>query len=349
MEVIVPNKANTTSKATISAVASYLPKKILNNEQLVKEFPDWSIDKIFAKTGIHSRHIVADDETCSSMAINAAKALFDNNDIDPKSIDYILLCTQSPDYSLPTTACIVQHALGIPTSCGALDFNLGCSGYVYGLSLAKGLLESNQCKKVLLLTSEVYSRYINDKDKSVRTLFGDAATATLIEAVESVSERIGSFVFGSDGQGANNLIVPHGGSKNPINNDSQQEVEDTSGNIRAPKNLFMDGAEILTFTLKTVPKSVAAILEKANLVKEDVDKVIFHQANKFMLDKLRKKTGFTEEQFLTSYESYGNTVSSTIPLGIEKALNSNQLVKGDKLLICGFGVGYSWAGAIINW
>lgn len=346
MEVIVPNKTN---KATISAVASYLPKKVLDNKQLAEQFPDWSVDKIFAKTGIHSRHIATEGETCSSMAINAAKALFDSNDIDPKGIDYVLLCTQSPDYSLPTTACIVQHELGIPTSCGALDFNLGCSGYVYGLSLAKGLLESNQCKRVLLLTSELYSRYINEKDKSVRTLFGDAATATLIETVEAESDRIGSFVFGSDGQGAKNLIVPHGGSKNPINVESHQETEDSSGNLRAPKNLFMDGAEILTFTLKTVPKSIIAVLEEAKLNKEDIDKVIFHQANKFMLDKLRKKTGFTEDQFLTSYESYGNTVSSTIPLGIEKALKSNQLVKGDKLLICGFGVGYSWAGAIITW
>jgi len=342
----VPNKSN---KATISAVASYLPSKILDNKQLAEEFPGWSVDKIFAKTGIQSRHIASENETCSLMAVNAARALIDRENIDPESIDFILLCTQSPDYTLPTTACIVQHELGIPTTCGALDFNLGCSGYVYGLSLAKGLIESNQSKRILLLTSEIYSRYINDKDKSVRTLFGDAATATLIDAVESETERIGSFVFGTDGNGANNLIVPHGGSKNPITDDSELESEDSSGNVRSPKNLFMDGAEILTFTLKTVPKSVSSVLEKSNIGIADIDKVIFHQANKFMLEKLRKKIGFTEEQFLTSYEKYGNTVSSTIPLGIEKALSSDQLVKGDKLLVCGFGVGYSWSGAIITW
>jgi 3-oxoacyl-[acyl-carrier-protein] synthase III len=346
MEAIVPNKSN---KATISAVASYLPSKILDNKQLAEEFPGWSVDKIFAKTGIQSRHIASENETCSLMAVNAARALIDRENIDPESIDFILLCTQSPDYTLPTTACIVQHELGIPTTCGALDFNLGCSGYVYGLSLAKGLIESNQSKRILLLTSEIYSRYINDKDKSVRTLFGDAATATLIDAVESETERIGSFVFGTDGNGANNLIVPHGGSKNPITDDSELESEDSSGNVRSPKNLFMDGAEILTFTLKTVPKSVSSVLEKSNIGIADIDKVIFHQANKFMLEKLRKKIGFTEEQFLTSYEKYGNTVSSTIPLGIEKALSSDQLVKGDKLLVCGFGVGYSWSGAIITW
>ncbi|MEY8198969.1 MAG: ketoacyl-ACP synthase III [Colwellia sp.] len=340
---------NKNTKAAISAVASYLPVKILDNEQLAEEFPEWSVDKIFEKTGIYSRHIASEDETCSVMAVNAARALMDENNIEPDSIDYILLCTQSPDYVLPTTACIVQHELGIPTSCGALDFNLGCSGYVYGLSLAKGLIESNQSKRILLITSEIYSKYINKKDKSVRTLFGDAATATLVEGVESEIDRIGSFAFGTDGQGEKNLIVPHGGSKNPISPESQIEIKDASGNIRAPKNLFMNGAEILTFTLKTVPKSIKAILAKADLTEEQVDKVIFHQANKFMLEKLRKKTGFTEKQFLTSYEKYGNTVSSTIPLGIEKALKANQLNKGDKLLICGFGVGYSWSGAIITW
>ncbi|PSU50909.1 3-oxoacyl-ACP synthase [Photobacterium frigidiphilum] len=345
MVVIVPNKS---IKATISAVASYLPSKVLDNAQLVEDFPDWSVDKIFDKTGIHSRHIASDDETCSVMAVKAAKALLSDNNIEPESIDFILLCTQSSDYVLPTTACIVQHELGIPTSCGALDFNLGCSGYVYGLSLAKGLIESLQSRRILLITSELYSQYINKKDKSVRTLFGDAATATLIEGVESEFDRIGSFVFGTDGGGADNLIVPHGGSKNPISAESVIEKEDASGNVRAPNNLFMNGAEILTFTLKTVPKSIKAILSKADLTEEQIDKVIFHQANKFMLEKLRKKTGFTNEQFLTSYESYGNTVSSTIPLGIEKALNSSQLGKGDKLLICGFGVGYSWAGAVIT-
>ena len=346
MEVTVPNNS---IKAGISSVASYLPSQILNNTQLAQEFPDWSVGKIFDKTGIYSRHIASDGDTCSSMAVNAAKALMDKNEINPESIDFILLCTQSPDYVLPTTACIVQSELGIPTNCGALDFNLGCSGYVYGLSLAKGLIESNQSKRVLLITSEIYSKYINKKDKSVRTLFGDAATATLIEGVESKFDKIGSFVFGTDGNGAENLIVPHGGSKHPIMTESSIEKEDVNGNIRSLNNLFMNGAEILTFTLRTVPKSIKAILAKANLTQDQVDKVIFHQANKFMLEKLRKKIGFTNEQFLTSYENYGNTVSSTIPLGIEKALKYNQLCKGDKLLLCAFGVGYSWSGAIITW
>lgn len=348
MVVIVHNK-NETIKAFISGVASYLPEKCLTNDLLAREFPEWSVEKIYEKTGIRSRYIASKDECCSSMAINAANNLFKKYNIEASQIDYVLLCTQSPDYVLPTTACIVQSELGIPTDAGALDFNLGCSGYVYGLSMAKALIESHQASNVLLLTSELYSRYINVNDKSVRTLFGDAATATLVQGKPAVKDIIHSIKFGSDGKGAANLIVPHGGSKYPISNESFIETEDSSGNKRAPCNLYMNGAEILTFSLKTVPKSIKSILQAANLDQSQIECVIFHQANKFMLDKLRLKTGFTEEQCLVSYEEYGNTVSSTIPLGIEKAINEGKLKSNDKLLVCGFGVGYSWAGCIIEW
>lgn len=337
------------SKSAILGVSSYLPANRLTNEQLAIEYPGWSVDKIFAKTGIKSRPIASQDDSCSSMAIEASKRLFEKLNVEPSSIDYVLLCTQSPDYKLPTTACIVQHKLGIPTSAGALDFNLGCSGYVYGLSLAKGLIESGQSKNVLLITSELYSRYINDQDKSVRTLFGDAATATLVGVTESNNEHISGIVLGSDGAGGKNLIVPHGGSLNPIEESSNVAMVDGSGNYRSLADLYMNGAEILTFTLKSVPKLVSSVLSKANFERADIDRVIFHQANKFMLDKLRKKTLFTEEQFLVSYEHYGNTVSSTIPLGLELAQNEGKLKSGDNVLLCGFGVGYSWAGAIIKW
>ena len=337
------------NKASIKGIASYIPEMRLTNEQLADDFPDWSVDKIYEKTGIQSRPIASDTDTCSSMAVNAAKKLFEMQNISPDSIDFILLCTQSPDYKLPTTACIVQHKLGIPTHVGALDFNLGCSGYVYGLSLAKGLIETGQCNRVLLITSELYSRYINKQDKSVRTLFGDAATATLIEGVKAAQDFLTNFVFGSDGSGDKNLIVPHGGSFNPINSDSFVANSDISGNYRSPSDLYMNGAEILTFTLQSVPTLVNRVLNSARLEATGIDKVVFHQANKFILDKLRKKTKFTEEQFLVSYEHYGNTVSSTIPLGLELALKDGKLQGGDKVLICGFGVGYSWAGCIIDW
>ncbi|WP_220771161.1 3-oxoacyl-ACP synthase III family protein, partial [Shewanella sp. MBTL60-007] len=324
-------------KSKIIAVSSYLPEYILSNEELARDNPEWSVNKIYDKTGISTRHIAAESESCSDMAVAACENLFKEYSVNRTDIDYVLLCTQSPDFKLPTTACIVQERLGLKNSCGALDFNLGCSGYIYGLSLAKGLIETNQAKNILLVTSELYSRYIAKEDKSVRTLFGDAATATLISCADSNEDKIGPFVFGTDGAGKDNLIVPHGGAKYPLDASSDVLEQDSSGNCRAPKNLFMDGGEIFTFTLKTVPKSVDELLELAGLEKEQIEHVIFHQANKFMLEQLRKKCKFDEDKFLTSYEFFGNTVSSTIPLGISEAVKADKFNPGDKIMLVGFG------------
>jgi 3-oxoacyl-[acyl-carrier-protein] synthase-3 len=333
------------SKAYIRGIASYLPQSILDNQTLAAQYPQWSLDKIGEKTGISSRHIIADNESVSDMAVYSAEKLLRNCNLERSGIDYILLCTQSPDYLLPTTACIVQDRLGLPTSCGALDFNLGCSGYVYGLSLAKGLIESQQAKNVLLITSEAYSRYINHGDKSVRSLFGDGATSTLLS--NSEKEALSSFVFGTDGSGFNNLIVPHGGSCSPISNESHIEREDKDGNIRSDKDLYMDGPQVLVFTLRVVPNMMRDILSKAGLRIEDIDFFVLHQANKFLLNRLKDLLEIPEEKFLTSYENYGNTGSSTIPLGLE--LDAHRFKSGDKILIMGFGVGYSWGGCVITW
>jgi 3-oxoacyl-[acyl-carrier-protein] synthase III len=271
--------------AFIKGIGTYLPEKVLDNNMLADQYPEWSVEKIEAKTGINKRHIIADDETISDMAIKSAENLFERCKIEKNEIDYILLCTQSPDYLLPTTACIVQDKLGISTSCGALDFNLGCSGYVYGLSMAKGLIESCQAKNVLLITSEAYSKHINVGDKSVRSLFGDGATSTLVSG--GLDESLTSFEFGTDGAGSGSLIVPHGGSYKPIDKSSFLEKEDKDGNIRSLKNLHMNGPQVLVFTLKVVPETMKSILLKANLSISDIDFFIFHQANKFLLTQLR--------------------------------------------------------------
>ncbi len=210
-------------------------------------------------------------------------------------------------------------------------------------------IESNQAKRVLLLTSELYSRYINTNDKSVRTIFGDAATATLLEGKLSPQEIIHSFKFGTDGSGAGNLIVPDGGSKKPIGNDSHIEKEDGSGNKRAPSNIYMNGAEILSFTLKTVPNSIEEVLQTANLKKDQIDRIIFHQANKFMLDSLRRRVRLPVEKFICEFEHCGNTVSSSIPIALKESLDKGVLSEGKTVVGVGFGVGYSWAGCVIKW
>jgi 3-oxoacyl-[acyl-carrier-protein] synthase III len=335
-------------KAYIKALSYYLPEEKLTNHKLNEIFPDWSVDKISAKTGIMERRIAGPAEFSSDLAIKSAQVLFEDHNISPNEVDFILLCTQSPDYFLPTTACLVQTALGIPTSAGALDFNLGCSGFVYGLGLAKGLIESGQAKNVLLLTAETYSKFIHPEDKSVRTIFGDAAAATLISGdSERDAESLYAFTYGTDGKGANNLIVKAGGMRQPFNGQDTQTI-DSFGNIHTDSNLYMNGSEIFVFTLASVPKLIEAVLIKSQLSLDQVDLIIFHQANAYMLEALRKKIKIPEEKFFVFLENCGNTVSSTIPIALSEAVKSGKAKKGDTILIAGFGVGYSWGGCVVK-
>ncbi len=327
----------------IANIEYYLPEKVVTNDQLAKQFPDWSSEKIEKKVGIRERHIVKEDETALDLALRASKKVFKNYDKD--KIDFLILCTQSSDYYLPTSACILQDKLGLKTNIGAFDFNLGCSGFVYGLALAKSLINSNIAKNILLITSETYTKHIHPKDKSNRTMFGDAAAAIIIE--KSEEEQIGEFVLGTDGSGYKNLIVPNGGLRNRYNPNSK-EIDDGSGSIRTDNNLYMNGPEIFNFTIKAVPKVVAETLVKNSITLDDLDYVIFHQANKYMNEYLRKKINIPKEKFYLNLLHTGNTVSATIPIAIKDALDNKLIKKGDKVLLVGFGVGYSWGGIIVT-
>ena len=335
-------------KAFIKAVEYALPPRVLSNEDLAELFPDWPAQKIKDKTGINERHIAADGECVSDLAVSAARKLFDTGVITPQVVDFLLICTQSPDYFLPTTACIVQDRLSLPKDCGALDFNLGCSGFIYGLGIAKGLIETGQAKNVLFITAETYSKHINPGDKSVRTLFGDAAAATLISACDSQDDLIGPFRYGTDGGGAANLIVPTGGMRKPrvVN---APVSEDDSGNKRTENDLYMNGSEIFTFTLKTIPSLIHQLLQAANLDQEQVDMWVFHQANQFMLEHLRKKLGIAEDRFAIAFSECGNTVSSTIPIALQNLKRLSRLHPGQIIALVGFGVGYSWGATLIRW
>ncbi|MDR6866322.1 3-oxoacyl-[acyl-carrier-protein] synthase-3 [Microbacterium resistens] len=333
--------------ARIAAVDYYVPEAVLSNEDLAEQFPEWSVDKIAAKTGIHRRHIAAADEFSSDIAIAAARSLFARHDIDPAGIDYVIVCTQSPDYFLPSTACIVQDALGIPTSAGATDITLGCSGYIYALGLAKGLIASGQASRVLVLTADTYTKFLNPADKSVRTIFGDGGSATLVTD-DGGDEAITAITYGTDGSGAKSLIVPHGGLRagtalQPKADAGARELEEGS------YDLFMDGPEIFNFTLRVVPSSVESILGKAGLGLDDVDLFVFHQANAFMLEHLRKKLGVPEEKFFVGMGEFGNTVSSTIPIALAEAERQGTLKPGMRVMLLGFGVGLSWGGLITTW
>lgn len=336
------------TRAYIKGIKSYLPIQKLTNEKLCEEYPDWNVEKIYDKTGISTRAIAGKDECVSDLAVAAAEKLFAEGICRKEEIEFLMLCTQSPDYFLPTTACIVQDRLGLPTGCGAFDFNLGCSGYIYGLSVVKGMIEAGIIKNALLITSETYTKYLHPSDRSVRTIFGDGASATFVASTENDEELIGPFIFGTDGSGANELIVPAGGSRMPISPDTALEEAFDGGIYRSPQNLYMDGAEIFNFTIRTVPATVRNLLVKANKSIDAVDMFIFHQANRFMLESLRKKIKIPEEKFCINNEHYGNTVSSTIPMALEIELDKGNIKKGDVVMLVGFGVGLSWAATVIK-
>ena len=337
-------------KSHLLAISYYLPKKILSNEEISLKHPEWSIEKIARKTGIYERHIADENEFSSDMAINAALLLFKENNIDRQIIDYILLCTQSPDYFLPTTACIIQDKLGLQKKCGALDFNLGCSGFVAGLGLAKGLIESGQAKNILLITSETYSKYIHDQDKSNKTIFGDAASASLITADPPkyvLSGEIENFEYGTDGSKYDCLIVKNGGIRNRFEKGKDHYNEENEFQFN-DDNLSMDGKEIFNFTAFEVPVLIKNVLEKNNYLIEDIDLFVFHQANEYMLQTIRKRIGIEEDKFYINLKHFGNTVSSTIPIALNNALLENKIKKGMKILIAGFGVGLSMAATILE-
>ena len=315
-------------------IGTYLPKKVLSNEDL--EYLGWSAKKIFLKTGIKQRHITVENESALELAYKACEELFSKYKIYKNEVDYILYCTQSPDYNLPNNVSILHKRLNLANTVPTLEYNQGCSGYIYGLSLAKALINSNLASNILLVTTDTYTKYIDNQDRANKTIFGDGATATLFTKNET--DKFGEFIFGTDGKGSCNLCVNNSGlSKEKL---TLEGFED---------KLFMNGSEIFNFTLEAVPYSIEKVLEKNSLNFEDIDYFLFHQANDFMLEHLREKLNIPKEKFPKFIENTGNTVSSTIPFLINDLNEKEVLKKGDKLLLIGFGVGYSWGTTIIEY
>lgn len=309
-------------EAGIIAVSYHLPKKTLTNEDLAKEHPDWDFARITEKTGIFSRHVAAAGERASDFAVAAAGSLFADYGINKEDIDALMYCTQSPDYVLPTTACLIQDRLGLPTSIAAFDYNLGCSGYIYGLALASSMIRSGISRNVLLITAETYSKYILPDDRASRTLFGDGAAATLIAPVAG-SSRIGPFVLGTDGDGAEKLIVREG-------------------------HLFMDGAGIFMFTMKRIPECIRELLKKSGCAFTDIDCFIFHQASKVVIDTIVRMLSLDEKKVFRGYERIGNTVSVSLPIALKQSQEQALIKRGDLVMLVGFGVGLSWGACLVR-
>jgi len=330
----------------LGGVAYALPERIVTNEELQRENPDWDIERIAAKTGIRARRVVSDGETAADLGVAAAERLLTNLDVDRNSIDFLLFCTQSPDYVLPATACVLQERLQLSHGCGAVDFNQGCSGFVYGLALAKGLVTAAIAKRVLLITAETYSRYVHPRDRAVRVLFGDGSAACLVQSTKG-GARIDGFALGTDGEGFSNLIVPAGGARRPACLATKVETTDDRGSTRTPEHLFMDGQELFNFTLKRVPEVVTQLLQQSQLTRDDIDWFLLHQANAFMQEHLRMKLKIPKERAPIVLDGIGNTVSSSIPIAM--AVTAHAMRQGQRVMLVGFGVGYSWGACLLKW
>ncbi|MDY7577046.1 ketoacyl-ACP synthase III [Herbaspirillum sp. RTI4] len=317
--------------AYLRAITVCLPAAIESNDDLALKYPDWNPRRIEAKTGIYRRHIAAADELTSSLAIGAAQALFAQHAIRPEDIDHLIVCTQTPDHLIPSTSCKVQHALGLPTSCAAFDINMGCSGFVYGLHVARALVASQVATNVLLINADTYSKLLLEEDLSTRALFGDGATASLISA-QPGGAAIGAIELGTDGAGYADFIA---------HNSAMAHDADKA------RQIHMDGPAIFNFTIERIPAALDAFLAAQQLQKSDIAYFVFHQANAYMLEHLRKKMGIDAARFPVILEDIGNTVSASIPTVLAGLMPT--LKQGDRLLLVGFGVGLSWGISLLTW
>lgn len=320
-------------KVSIKAIEYYLPPKTEDGSVLKKDNPDWRIEDIEKKTGVQVRHIADPEQTATDMAELAAKKLIAAG-VPKENIDFLVLITQSPDYTLPTSACILQDRLGLPASCMAFDVNLGCSGFIYGLAIGGSLIEAGLARRGLICCSETYSRYIDKADRVCRPIFSDGAAVTLLESCDR--HNFGPFEMGADGSGFRNLIVPLSGAR--------MAAAETDKN-----RLFMAGADVFMFTMEKVPECVIALLGKSGKTISDIDHFVFHQASKLVIDNIVRRLELPEEKVFRNYQMIGNTVSASIPIALKDAVSEKKIKKDNLVMLVGFGVGYSWGSCLVKW
>ncbi len=331
----------------IQDIAYYLPEKVVTNEDLQAEHPSWEMSQVEARAGVHTRHIAGPNETALDLSLEACKKLFDQRGDARERLDGLIFCTQSEDYIMPPNSCLLHEKLGLSENVFAFDFNLACSGYIYGLALARGLVHSGMVSNMLLVTADTYSKYINKGDRSARVLFGDGAAVTLITASDS-QKGIIDIVCATSGKNHDAFMIPAGGCRIPISEKTHSSTTDHSGNVRSAENIHMDGMDILTFVNSKVPEQVRSILARNSLTVEDIDLYVFHQASRLALDSLTRLLKLKPEKVFRNLGEVGNAVSASIPIALKDALDSGKLHPGEMVLLSGFGVGLSWGTAIVE-
>ncbi len=332
----------------IKEIEYFLPINKKTNEDLQKENPEWDVEKVAAKTGIYSRHIAGEDETALDLAIKAVEKLFAKTSVKKEDIDGIIFCTQSPDYLMPSNSFLIHERFDFDKSIWAFDYNLACSGYVYGLCIARGFIETGMAKNIMLITSDTYSKYIHEKDRSTINLFGDGAAVTIVSKTDSDEVGIIDASLSSSGKEYKSFYIPSGGSRIPRSKTSKEEIKDRSGNIRHSENIHMNGFAVWKFISRIVPQQIQEILRNNNLTIDDVDFLGFHQASKLTLDSLAKALKISNDKIYTNLEKIGNTVSSSIPIALKDAMEEKKLKRGDLIVLSGFGVGLSWGTILMK-
>ncbi len=334
-------------RVRIKDIAYYLPETIIDNQYLHKENPAWDMKQVVERTGVFKRHIARENETALDLSLQACRELFSRHQDAKEMIDGLIFCTQSPDYILPPNACVLHKLLDLPENVFAFDFNLACSGYVYGLALARGLVFTGQAKNILLVTADTYSKYISRKDRSARVLFGDGAAVTWITGADSGPGVI-DILCSTGGKEYDRFIIPAGGLRLPKSRKTCRPKKDESGNVRTLENIYMDGLGVLAFVNSRVPRQIRQILARNSLTCDDIDLFIFHQASKLALDSLAAILKIEPEKEFRNLQEIGNTVSASIPIALKDALDAGRAVPGHKIVISGFGVGLSWGTALIE-
>lgn len=332
----------------IVASAYRVPEGKLTHEAMRERFGAEAADKIAESSGILERRVAAPDVCASDLAAAAAEDLLTRFAVDRSSIDLLTFATQTPDYLLPTTACLLQDRLGLPTSTAAFDINLGCSQYVYSLSVAHAMLASGLRKRALVLTGDTVSRILHPRDRAVVPLFGDAGTATLLEPT-TAGDGLLDFELGTDGSGGKYLIWPTSGMRLSRTAESAAEKTDDSGSVRRDDDMFMDGSAIFLFTLKTVPRIVKALLGRNGLTVPDVDLFVFHQASELIVHSSAKRLGIPREKVHFRLHDLGNSGGSTVGVALTDAWLRGRLKPGMTVVLAAFGVGLSWAAALLKW
>lgn len=329
---------------TIKGISACVPKQVIKNESLNHIFPEEELKKTIESVGIKERRISNENICASDLCYNAAEKLLSDLNIDKASIDVLIFMSQTTDYKIPATAPILQNRLGLSKNTICFDVSLACSGYIYALTTAFTYLNLPSINRVLLLDGETFSKIVNSKDKTNALLYGDAGTATLLEKKEGNNFNA---ILHTDGEGWASVNVPGGACRNPFTKNSLEEKIREDGSIGNELQIYMNGIDVFNFTLKVVPKSIKELLEATQTNISDYDSIIFHQANKFMIEFFSKKLKYDMEKVPISLDKFGNTSSATIPLTIVSELKDKQSIN-NKIIMSGFGAGLSWAAASLD-